>query len=99
MDSRRWSDALSAWSLRRVQARSGPDADDTVVVFARARPAARSAAALLLVDGPDRRGYLRRAGYTVRTYVAARAPGGAIVLSLPRQHLPNAHEPGALSGG
>jgi hypothetical protein len=98
-DSRRWSDALNAWSLRCVQARSGPDEHDTVVVFGKAKAAARSGAALILVDGPDRRGYLRRAGYAARTYVAARAPGGAIVVSLPRQDPPNAHQPGALAGG
>src|SRR5687767_11727787 len=51
------------------------------LLVAPARAAAKSGADLILAEGRDRSGRLRRAGYSVQTYATRRGPGGAIKLT------------------
>jgi len=54
---------------------------ERMLLVAPARTAAKSGADLILTEGRDRSGCLRRAGYSVQTYATRRGPGGAINLT------------------
>lgn len=76
----RWSAALKWWKIAIDRAPKASGVECVIVAGARVAMAAASGADLVLVDGRDRAGHLTRAGYNVRTYVARRAPAGAVVI-------------------
>jgi hypothetical protein len=53
-----------------------------MLVIARPRAAAASGADLALINRRDRVGHLRRAGYSVATYVACPGPSGGVIVGL-----------------
>lgn len=74
-----WSPALESWGVA-VERVPVPKPGGAPLVVGTARAGAARGAAMVLVNGRDRAGHLKRAGYAVQTYTAHRAPAGAIVI-------------------
>lgn len=85
----RWSAPLNELGVGVEHPGTAGPAPD-LVVATRVGDALPSGAALVLIDGLDRRGRLRRAGYQVQTYLVARAAAGAVTLAPLGSSLPQA---------
>ena len=79
-NAERWVAAFAAIGVRTLTDHIELGKERKLLV-APARAAAKSGADLILAEGRDRSGRLRRAGYSVQTYATRRGPGGAINLT------------------